>query len=170
MANVSVVIPTARRRELFRAIQSALNQTYPVHEVLIVADTVNDIELPDDRRVMLLRIGPGAGGNAARQKGILQTTGDTIALLDDDNEWFPNKTEVQLAMVEAHGYHGLEWVASCRVEAHGLPEGVAVWPEATMLPTDSLVDYLFRKTKVPGGLYAVVLSNVSTRTGSANSL
>lgn len=148
---VSVVIPTVGRVELASAVQSVLDQTYPIHEIFVVADTEAPIELPDDPRIRLLRVGPGAGGNLARQQGIVSATGDVIGLLDDDDEWLPSKIEVQLALVGKTAFAGDAWLGVCRVETRGLLEGETVWPDKMMRPTDNLVDYLFRKTKVKGG-------------------
>jgi len=71
--SVSVVIPTIGRPELSEAVRSALDQDYPVHEIVVCLDAMLDVEpqLPDDRRIRVLRVGPGAGGNVARQEGIV---------------------------------------------------------------------------------------------------
>jgi glycosyltransferase involved in cell wall biosynthesis len=115
-ATVSVVIPTTGRASLRQAITSALEQTRPVLEVIVVADTAGELDLVDDPRVHVERVGPGAGGNVARQHGISCAQGSLIALLDDDDEWMPEKLEAQLKAVEALP-PGDPWLVSCRLLA-----------------------------------------------------
>ena len=104
---VSAVIPTTGRRELVRALKSVLSQDYDLHEVIVVADTLKHVEIPADPRIRMVRIGPGAGGNAARQRGILEATGDLVALLDDDDEWTSTKLTEQLDLVNTNRPTGL---------------------------------------------------------------
>jgi glycosyltransferase involved in cell wall biosynthesis len=101
---VSVVIATYRRREACRAaIQSALDQTYPVLEVLVCDDGSDDgtIEMvrqcaADDPRVSAIAAAGHAGRPApARNRGIHAARGDWIAFLDDDDVWFVDKLERQ---------------------------------------------------------------------------
>ncbi|MBF4463517.1 MULTISPECIES: glycosyltransferase family 2 protein [unclassified Rathayibacter] len=151
MRTVSVVIPTIGRHELHAAVTSALAQLHPVHEVLVVADTLDEIDIPDDERVCLVRVGPGAGGNVARQTGIELATGDFIALLDDDDIWFPEKLAKQFEAVDAAEGAAETWIASCRVSVAGHERGALVWPDRLIQPSESLVEYLFLKRKVRGG-------------------
>ena len=127
---------------------SVLAQTRPVDEILVVADTMAAIDLPDDRRIRLLRVGPGAGANVGRQEGIRKSKCDVIALLDDDDEWMPEKIAAQLALAE--GTTG-DWIGASRVEARGLPSGTMIWPHRLIHPGEGLIDYLFRKHRVRGG-------------------
>lgn len=102
---VSVVICTYNRTELLAgAIESVVSQTHTNLEILIVDDASTD-ETPrlvsnfGDPRIRLLRHEINKGGAAARNTGILAARGDYIAFLDDDDEWEPNKTEMQLTML-----------------------------------------------------------------------
>lgn len=152
MNTVSVVIPTVGRPELGAAVRSALAQTHPVLEVLIMADTTDELNgLPDDPRVEVIRVGPGAGGNRGRQSGIEAARGDIVGLLDDDDEWLPTKVEVQLAQVSGEGAVSGPWLATCRVQVRGHDRGDQVWPDRLIQPSERLVDYLFVKRKVRGG-------------------
>ena len=101
---VSVVIPTYDRPiELTRALKSAANQTYENIEIIVVNDSENDhpvfeiIEKLNDSRIKYYRNERSKGGNGARNTGILKATGNYIAFLDDDDEWFPKKLEKQMA-------------------------------------------------------------------------
>lgn len=145
---VSVVIPTLGRASLHRAVQSALAQTEPVAEVIVVADTDEPLDLPSDHRVTVVRNSPAVGSAAARQCGVDAATGSVIALLDDDDEWHPDKLRRQLAAVAGEGPH---WVASCRVAAVGPGDRNRVWPRRLIGRRDKVADYLFRFTDVRHG-------------------
>jgi len=132
-------------------LNSVLAQTYLIHEILVVADTDRAFDVPDDPRIQVIRVGPGAGGNVARQVGIEHATGDVIALLDDDDLWLPNKISRQIAQARPQIDSGKDWIASCRTEAHGLREGVAIWPGRRISHQESLPEYMFMKRRIRGG-------------------
>lgn len=96
----SVVIPLYNKRpHVGRAIQSALAQTSPAHEIVVVDDGSRDggyeyvRDLADPRIKLHQRTQPGPGGYAARNDGIAHATGDWIAFLDADDEWLPDHLE-----------------------------------------------------------------------------
>ncbi len=100
---ISVVIPTYNRPAFIeRACNTVLNQTYKNVEIIIVDDasevsyesTLEKIANIDFKYVKHTRNG---GGSAARNTGIANASGDFIAFLDDDDEWFPKKLERQLS-------------------------------------------------------------------------
>ena len=104
---VSVVIPT-RNRELLlpNAIRSVLAQTFRGLEVLVVDDASEDgtrevVAGLSDGRVRYLRRESRQGGSAARNAGIRASRGEFVAFLDDDDEWLPDKLELQLALFAA---------------------------------------------------------------------
>jgi hypothetical protein len=101
---VTVVIPTRFRPELVtRAVGSVLAQTFTDFEVVVVVDGPDDDtrasldQLGDDRlRVIVL---PEKGGAPnARNVGAGAARGRWTALLDDDDEWLPDKLTVQLKL------------------------------------------------------------------------
>lgn len=102
---VSVVIPTAHRDSaiILRAIYSALNQSYPIFEVILVDDNTESSLSSEIKRVLknvpqvryIKNIG-NHGACAARNVGISCATGELIAFLDDDDEWLPEKIECQV--------------------------------------------------------------------------
>lgn len=150
---VSVVIPTIGRPELGRAIDSALRQTLGVTEVLVVLDAAGDLDVPIDPRVRILRVGPAAGGNAARQAGITESRGELVALLDDDDEWLPNHIETLLHEVtKLPAGVGQNWVASSRAIARRTDGTESIWPAELKQPSQSLAQYIFRKNKIRGGI------------------
>lgn len=103
---VTVVIPAYNGVKFIRnAIDSALAQTVPNIEVLIVDDgstdsTVEMVEAIKDSRVRVVRQRNG-GVASARNFGLREARGDIIALLDQDDSWFVDKLECQLPMLEA---------------------------------------------------------------------
>lgn len=115
MATVSVVIPTYNRVSLVeRAIESALTQTLEDIEVIVVDDRSTDdteavVAAIDDKRVRFLRHDENRGGSAARNTGIDHARGEYIALLDDDDEWLPQKLERQHHELECRG---ADWVGA----------------------------------------------------------
>ena len=53
----------------------------------------------NDERIKLLRHDTNKGGSAARNTGILASECDYIALLDDDDEWLPEKLSRQMEVL-----------------------------------------------------------------------
>jgi glycosyltransferase involved in cell wall biosynthesis len=99
--SVSVIIPTHNAAAYIRdAVDSALGQTVPPLEVIVVDDGSTDgtaavlRELGDRIRVISHRY--GAAG-AARNAGGAIAAGEWIAFLDADDTWLPDKLEHQLA-------------------------------------------------------------------------
>jgi glycosyltransferase involved in cell wall biosynthesis len=113
---VSVVIPTHNRAYcLPEAIDSALQQTYPNVEVVVVDDGSTD-ETPammaqrygSDARVRYVRQAK-SGTNVARNHGLRTARGEMIALLDSDDAFLPWKLELQVACLEAVPEAGMIW-------------------------------------------------------------
>jgi glycosyltransferase involved in cell wall biosynthesis len=106
--DVSVVIPTRDRPVLLRrAIMSALQQSCQSLEVVVVLDgreqaTIDAIAIIADRRLRLVVLENSVGGAEARNVGARNAGGRYIALLDDDDEWLPDKLEKQLALANTH--------------------------------------------------------------------
>lgn len=109
MKKVSVVIPTYKRANLIaKTIDSVLNQTYKDIEIIIVDDnrlgSSEEIEtkkalekylvLPN---VIYVKNKENLGGALSRNAGIEKASGYFISFLDDDDQYQPTKTEVQVA-------------------------------------------------------------------------
>jgi len=101
---ISVVIPTRNRAGLVvRAVLSALDQTYPNIEVIVVVDgpdatTVETLAGLADARLRVIALSENVGGSEARNVGVREARGSWIALLDDDDQWFREKLAKQMAM------------------------------------------------------------------------
>lgn len=108
---VSVIIPSYKRSDtVVRAINSVLNQTYKNIEVIVVDDNIQgdeySIELEKvigqikDNRVVLIRQDKHVNGAKARNEGVKASHGEFVAFLDDDDEWWPDKIERQLLILD----------------------------------------------------------------------
>jgi glycosyltransferase involved in cell wall biosynthesis len=104
---VSVVIPTRGRPDLVtRAVRSALAQTVREIEVIVVVDgpdpaTREALAGCDDARLCVVELDASGGAAAARNVGVRHARGEWTALLDDDDEWRPEKLATQLALADA---------------------------------------------------------------------
>lgn len=103
---ISVVIPAYNAEKyIARAVESVLKQTRPADEIIVVDDGSTDKTADMVRafgdRVRLIQQ-PNAGVSAARNAGIRAARGNWIAFLDADDEWLPEKLELQLAHLQKH--------------------------------------------------------------------
>ena len=146
---VSVVIPTVGRPSLTRAVQSVLHQTCRAAEILVVADTDVPLALPPDQRISVHRTLRRTGPSGSRQLGIDAATGTVIALLDDDDEWHPDKLLRQLAAVSQ--FTGDRWITSSRIAVEGPGARHRTWPRRLIEPRQSVAEYLFRFTNLTVG-------------------
>lgn len=106
--NISVVIPTHRRADLLaRLLASVHAQTLRPLEVIVVDDASPNREdyvavIDAARRhipaLQYVRLETNAGAPRARNRGIARARGDWIALVDDDDEWLPQKLAMQRAV------------------------------------------------------------------------
>jgi glycosyltransferase involved in cell wall biosynthesis len=108
---VSAVIPAYNYgRFVTLAVDSALAQTYPNMEVIVVDDGSKD-----DTRERLAPYGDriryiyqeNGGLSAARNTGIRHARGEWVALLDADDLWHPEKIETQLRAIAGRGSFAL---------------------------------------------------------------
>jgi glycosyltransferase involved in cell wall biosynthesis len=114
---VSCIIPTYRRSDsLIKAINSVLAQTYKNIEVIVVDDNDPDdkysIMVQDklatikDERLRYIKQERHKNGAAARNTGIKASRGEYIAFLDDDDEWLPEKLEMQIKCLMSNPDYG----------------------------------------------------------------
>lgn len=109
---VSVVIPTYKRADMLgRAIDSVLEQTYSELEVIVVDDNDPGSEYrkkteqfmrkyESNSKVIYIKHEKNKNGAAARNTGIKCSKGKYIALLDDDDFFYPLKIEKQVNFLD----------------------------------------------------------------------
>lgn len=104
LPTVSVIIPTYHRNEyLIDAIESAQKQQYPNIEIIVVDDSglgnaESCVEQFDD--IEYIKLESNHGANVARNIGYLNSTGNYIQFLDDDDVIKPNKILKQVRRIE----------------------------------------------------------------------
>lgn len=100
----SVVVPAYNSsRWIERTVASALAQTLPDIEVIVVDDgstddTADRLSAFGDRLTLIRQA--NAGVAAARNAGAARATGGHIAFLDSDDVWSPDKLERQVALFD----------------------------------------------------------------------
>lgn len=107
---VSIVVPAYNAAAtIARAIDSALGQTEPDLEVVVVDDASADATTAivarlaaRDGRVRLLRQAVNRGPAAARNRGFAHARGAWIALLDADDEFLPARIATLTALGDRH--------------------------------------------------------------------
>ncbi len=102
-ASITTIIPVHNgERYLAEAIQSALDQTLPPAEIIVIDDGSTDGSAaiarafgPPVRVLTQANLGPAA----ARNLGVQQATGELLAFLDADDLWMPNKLAHQVKIL-----------------------------------------------------------------------
>lgn len=153
---VSAVIPTRNRPHLLAgAIRSALRQTWLNIEVIVVVDgpdpeTAAYLETLTDPRLRAVYLPEPCGGSDARNAGVRMARGEWVALLDDDDEWLPEKIERQ--MRAAHAMPDWFPVVSCRLIAQS-PATSRILPARPYESPQPVADFLFCRDSLrdPGG-------------------
>ena len=106
MPKVTVVIPVYNGERYIRAtLESVFAQTYQNYEIICVDDGSKDgsvaILNSYAERIQVIRQA-NMGQAGARNAGVKSGTGTYVALLDQDDLWYPWKLERQVALLEAH--------------------------------------------------------------------
>lgn len=108
MSSISVIIPTWNRADTLKAaVNSVLNQTYPVMEVLICDDGSTDnsqaiILSITDKRVRWIDCGRNGRPAIPRNMGVKESKGEWIAFLDSDDVWLPQKVAKQMQALDEY--------------------------------------------------------------------
>lgn len=111
---ISVVIPAYNAEmHIARAIDSVLAQTRPADEIIVIDDGSTDgtaeVVLSYGDKVIFIQQ-QNAGVSVARNTGIERATGGWIAFLDADDEWLPEKLNLQSEHL--HRNPDLKWTYS----------------------------------------------------------
>jgi glycosyltransferase involved in cell wall biosynthesis len=154
---ISVVIPTRNRRRLLAlALASVLDQQGVRLEVIVVDeastdDTVDMVRAIGDPRVRLVRHEVALGKSSARNRGIMESVGDWIAFLDDDDIWAPDKLRLQVEVLRAAGR---AWAYTGAVN---ITDDHRVLGGAPPRAPEEIARSLHRVNGVPGGCSTVLV-------------
>lgn len=101
---VSVIIPAYGRPDFLSiSIDSALQQTLKPCEIIVVDDCspadLSPIVKQYGSAIRYDRLTRNRGANGARNHGVGLAVGELVAFLDDDDIWFPDKLERQVALL-----------------------------------------------------------------------
>ncbi|MBI4402274.1 MAG: glycosyltransferase family 2 protein, partial [Nitrospirae bacterium] len=125
---VSVVIPLYNARDVIRhTIASVLAQTWKDYEIIVVDDGSTDGSgavvrgIGDHIRYVRQE---NAGVARARNRGIAESTGAAIALLDHDDLWHPTKLEKQVQVLERQPEVGMVITDVAHIDREGRPMGI----------------------------------------------
>ncbi len=119
MEKVSIIIPTFNRKKCIRnAVKSALLQTYPEIEVIVVDDN-SDYEITEvlkdfKDKITIIKNKKNMGVSAARNIGIKKSSGKYITFLDDDDLFHPKKIERQINIFNKEPNVGLVYCPAAR--------------------------------------------------------
>ncbi len=110
---VSTIIPAYNRPEATqRAIESVSNQVYAPIELVVVDDCsqpplYDEVSIPESTfyNVVFKTHEDNQGGNAARNTGIENASGEYLAFLDSDDEWSPIKLRRQIDRLTDNNMH-----------------------------------------------------------------
>lgn len=139
---ISVVIPTFNRAtRVVAAMQSVLDQSAPPHEVIVVDDGSSD----GTEALIRDRFGDqfdyiyqsNRGVSHARNTGIQRASGNWIAFLDSDDQWMPEKLQVQMAALANNPGYGF-----CHTNEIWIRKGKRVNP---MNKHDKCGGYIYQK-------------------------
>lgn len=106
---LSVIIPTFHRELTIieRAVESIKCQSYFDIEILVIDDNENNdshsIEIKNyckEKGLIYIKQFGNGGACNARNLGAINSNGEYIAFLDDDDEWFPSKAAEQIAVLK----------------------------------------------------------------------
>ena len=140
MESVSVVIPAFNAAvTLSETLQSAIAQTQPAIEIIVVDDGSMDgtAEVAASYPGVRVIRQPNAGPGAARNTGIQAASGDWIAFLDSDDIWDRRKTEHQLrcaspevGLIHGNRFRSISFGSLWNRQAHVSPNGAMVRRQA----------------------------------------
>lgn len=142
---ISVVIPTFNRADIIlKTLFSVLNQTYKNIEVFVVDDASTDktaevMATVNDPRVHFIPLPANTGGTRPRNEGIERSAGELIALLDSDDEWLPNKLELQYQYLMTRSGNARVCMTA---KINKRPEGEYVRRNKPLKTYSSIMEYL----------------------------
>ena len=147
---VSILIPCYNAAPWLEAtLNSALAQTHPHTEIILVDDGSTDDSLARARRYesrgVRVVAQPNAGASAARNHALRLSHGDYIQFLDSDDLLTPDKIAAQLAALHTPPAHA-DSVASCRWGRFTTDPAAATFVDHAVFRDFAPLDYLVAHT------------------------
>jgi glycosyltransferase involved in cell wall biosynthesis len=142
---VSILIPCYNAAAwVTQTLESALAQTWPHKEILVVDDGSRDnsreiVRRYESRGVRLIEQ-PNSGASAARNRAIAEAKGDYLQFLDADDLISPDKLATQLAALRGD----TEKVASCAWGRFTTDPMAAVFADEVVCHDFAPIDFLVR--------------------------
>ena len=111
---ISVILPTYNRNDyLENSINSVLKQSYTNVEIIVIDDSSDNkakavvdkfIKENYDCNIKYFHSNR-AGQGGARNLGLKNASGEIIAFLDDDDEWYRNKLQIEYDIMEKKSFN-----------------------------------------------------------------
>ena len=166
-ARVAVVIPTTGRASVKEAVRSAVGQNGVAVEVVVVCDTTTIppvVESMADDIERVICTGGNRGGSFARNLGVANSRAPYIAFLDDDDEWLPDKLDLQLKTAEEIQVDGSVPVVTSQVlQRRPGQEPIAIaTPRRVIAEGQTPEDYLFKGRSVTRQRATIATSTILT--------
>ena len=100
--SVSVIMPAYNcQKSLNMALGSVLKQSHPVSEIVIVDDCSDPpLKVRHHESIKLIRNDKNKGPAFSRNRGVANSSGEFIAFLDADDQWFFDKINIQIKHLE----------------------------------------------------------------------
>jgi glycosyltransferase involved in cell wall biosynthesis len=150
---VSIVIPCWNGEQFIgEAIESALSQTYPDVEVIVIDDGSTDASLKVIKSFgnrVRWESGPNRGACGARNRGLQLARGGFIQFLDSDDLLKPQKMELQVPLSCARA----EEIIYCDRESHLIGDPERKWVEKVSAGADPVVFALTKIISISTPLY-----------------
>jgi glycosyltransferase involved in cell wall biosynthesis len=129
-------------------------------EVIVVLDgedpdTIAALERLTDSRLHIISLSKPVGGAQARNIGVQSAHGDWIALLDDDDEWLPQKLERQIASASSVT---VQFPVVCAAYIARSAEGDSPFGRREPLSGEPVSEYMFCRRSFSYGENALATS------------
>lgn len=134
MPKVSLIIPTHDRPDLLERTVASARAAGEDVEVIVVDDASTDGTAEVCRRlegIRYIRLERNQGVAGARNVGVVASSADYIAFLDDDDLRLPGSLDVQLEALAAHPEAGFVCGAMMLADQTRQPTGEIITPEHT---------------------------------------
>lgn len=172
---VSAIVTTYKRpvKIVQRALQSITNQVYENIEIILVNDAPDEKELCNELKKMISSISKkikyiemekNSGACAARNEGIKQSSGEFLAFLDDDDEWYPQKISEQVLSFENESI-GLSY-CNFLINEEG-KENLRIHTK-DLLPSGEIFNKLFEKNYIGSSSFPMIRKEALIKGGMFN--